>query len=97
MPTAGARVCRRPEGEVRRTGESRALSLRTLLEKLNKISAKVVKRNGYFILQLAQVAIPMVLSGDILRQIHGLRSALDIGPESRAQSRPTRRQRPTEG
>ena len=90
VPTAGARVCRRPEGEVRRTGESRALSLRTLLEKLNKISAKVVKHSGHFMLQLAEVAI---LDGSI----HGLRSALDIGPEPRAQSRPTRRQRPTEG
>ena len=57
----------------------------------------VVKRNGHFILQLAQVAIPMVLSGDILRQIHGLRSAFDIGPEPRPQSSPTQRRRPTEG
>ena len=48
-------------------------SLTTLREKLIKIGAKVVRHGRYITFQLAEVAIPRPLFGEILRLIDGLR------------------------
>ena len=50
-------------------------SLTALREKLIKIGAKVVRHGRYLTVQLAEVAIPRDLFGEILRQIDGLRPA----------------------
>jgi hypothetical protein len=48
-------------------------SLTALLEKLIKISAKVVRHGRYITFQLAEVAIPRALFAEILRLLNGLR------------------------
>jgi len=45
----------------------------TLRDKLIKIGAKVVRHGRYVTFQLAEVAIPRRLFGEILRLIDGLR------------------------
>ncbi len=50
-------------------------SLTTLREKLIKIGAKVVRHGRYITFQMAEVAIPRTLFGEILRLIDGLRPA----------------------
>ena len=48
-------------------------SLTSLREKLIKIGAKVVSHSRYVTFQLAEVAVPRKLFGEILRLIDGLR------------------------
>ncbi len=48
-------------------------SLTTLREKLVKIGAKVASNGRYVSFQLAEVAVPRNLFGEILRLIHELR------------------------
>ncbi len=48
-------------------------SLTSLREKLIKIGAKVVRHGRYVIFQMAEVAVPRELFGEILRLIDGLR------------------------
>ncbi len=48
-------------------------SLTTLREKLVKIGAKAVRHGRYVTFQLAEVAIPLPLSAEILHLIAGLR------------------------
>ena len=48
-------------------------SLTSLREKLVKIGAKVVRHGRYVIFQMAEVAVPRKLFGEILRLIDGLR------------------------
>jgi hypothetical protein len=50
-------------------------SLTTLLTKLVKIGAKVVRHGRYITFQMAEVAIPRPLFAEILRLIDGLRPA----------------------
>ncbi len=50
-------------------------SLTTLREKLVKIGAKVVRHDRYVTFQMAEVAVPRELFGQILRPIDGLRPA----------------------
>ncbi len=50
-------------------------SLTTLLEKLIKIGAKVLRHGRYITFQMAEVAIPRTLFVEILRLIDGLRPA----------------------
>ncbi len=47
----------------------------TMREKPIKIGAKVVRHGRYITFQLAEVAIPRPLFGEILRLIDGLRPA----------------------
>jgi hypothetical protein len=49
-------------------------SLTSLREKLIKIGAKVVSHGRYVTFQMAEVAVPRKLFGEILRLIDGLRS-----------------------
>ena len=55
-------------------------SMRTLKEKLIKIGAKVVSHGRYVAFQMAEVAIPRNLFGDILRLIAELRPPPDPAP-----------------
>ena len=48
-------------------------SLTSLREKLVKIGAKVVRHARYAVFQMAEVAVPRELFGQILRLIDGLR------------------------
>ena len=48
-------------------------SLTTLRDKLIKIGAKVMRHGRYVTCQLAEVAVPRTLSGEILRLIGELR------------------------
>jgi len=48
-------------------------SLTSLREKLVKIGAKVVRHGRYVIFQMAEIAVPRELFGEILRLIDGLR------------------------
>jgi len=48
-------------------------SLRTLREKLIKIGAKVISHSRYVIFQMAEVAVPRELFGEILARIRWLR------------------------
>ena len=48
-------------------------SLTTLREKLIKIGAKIVRHGRYVVFQMAEVAVPRDLFGDILRRIDRLR------------------------
>jgi len=50
-------------------------SLRTLREKLIKIGAKVVSHSHYVIFQMAEVAVPQTLFGEILKRIERLRAS----------------------
>jgi hypothetical protein len=52
----------------------RRWSLTTLREKLVKIGAKVVRHAGYVMFQLAEVAVPRRLFGQILARIECLRA-----------------------
>ena len=52
-------------------------SLTTLREKLVKIGAKVVRHGRYVAFQMAEVAVPKMLSAEILRLIAQLRPQLD--------------------
>ena len=49
-------------------------SLRTLREKLIKIGAKVVRHSQYVVFQMAEVAVPRNLFGEILDRIGRLRA-----------------------
>ena len=51
-------------------------SLTSLREKLIKIGAKVVSHGRYGTFQMAEVAVPRKLFGEILRLIDGLRLRL---------------------
>ena len=51
----------------------REWSLTTLKEKLIKIGAKVVRHARYFIFQMAEVAVPRALLGEIVERIRKLR------------------------
>jgi len=53
-------------------------SLTTLLEKLIKIGAKVIRHARYVIFQMAEVAVPRRLFNTILRRIRRLRSPLPV-------------------
>ena len=55
-------------------------SLSRLREKLVKIGAKVVRHGRYVAFQMAEVAIPRTLFGDILRLIAELRPPSDSAP-----------------
>ena len=55
-------------------------SLTSLKEKLIKIGAKVVSHGRYVAFQMAEVAIPRNLFGDILRLIAELRPPPDPAP-----------------
>ena len=55
-------------------------SLSRLREKLVKIDAKVVRHGRYVAFQMAEVAIPRTLFGDILRLIAELRPPSDSAP-----------------
>ena len=48
-------------------------SLTSLREKLIKIGAKVVSHGRYVTFQMAEIAVPRKLFGEILRLIEGLR------------------------
>ena len=48
-------------------------SLTSLRERLIKIGAKVVRHGRYVVFQMAEVAVPRKLFGEILRLIDGLR------------------------
>ena len=48
-------------------------SLTTLLEKLVKIGARIVRHGRYVVFQLAEVAVPRALFAEILRRIAWLR------------------------
>jgi hypothetical protein len=48
-------------------------SLTSLREKLVKIGAKVVRHARYAVFQMAEVAVPKEMFGQILRLIDGLR------------------------
>ena len=48
-------------------------SLTTLREKLVKIGARIVRHGRYVVFQLAEVAAPRALFGEILRRIERLR------------------------
>ncbi len=50
-------------------------SLTTLRKKLVKIGANIVSHGRYVTFQLAEVAVPRELFGEILRLIDGLRPA----------------------
>jgi hypothetical protein len=58
----------------------RRWSLTTLREKLTKIGAKVVRHAGYVTFQLAEVAVPRRLFGQILARIERLRQAVAPAP-----------------
>jgi hypothetical protein len=47
--------------------------MRTLSEKLIKIGAKVVKYSRYAVFQMAEVAVPRSVFGEILNRIRQLR------------------------
>ena len=51
----------------------REWSLTTLKEKLIKIGAKVVRHARYFIFQMAEVAVPWALLGEIIERIRKLK------------------------
>ena len=57
----------------RRANFRHAPSLTSLLEKLVKVGAKVVRHNRYIIFQMAEVAVPRELFREILHLIDGLR------------------------
>ena len=52
-------------------------SLRTLREKLIKIGAKVIRHSRYVLFQMAEVAVPRNLFGEILDRIGRLRASPD--------------------
>ncbi|MBY0586827.1 IS1380 family transposase [bacterium] len=58
----------------------RRWSLTTLREKLVKIGAKVVRHAGYITFQLAEVAVPRRLFGEILCRIERLRALVAPAP-----------------
>jgi Transposase DDE domain group 1 len=51
-------------------------SLTTLREKLVKIGARIVRHGRYVVFQLAEVAVPRALFGEILRRIDRLQASL---------------------
>jgi hypothetical protein len=53
-------------------------SLRTLRDKLIKIGAKVVNHSRYVIFQMAEVAVPQTLFGEILDRIRQLRASPEL-------------------
>ena len=53
-------------------------SLRTLREKLIKIGAKVIRHSRYVIFQMAEVAVPRILFGEILDRIGRLRARAEL-------------------
>jgi len=57
-------------------------SLRTLIEKLIKIGAKIVKHSRYLIFQMAEVAVPKALFYEILERIGQLRWTEALLPPS---------------
>ena len=60
---------------------TRDWSLMSLKEKLIKIGAKVVSHRRYIAFQMAEVAIPRDLLGDILRLVAELRPPPDLALE----------------
>ncbi|UCG59363.1 MAG: IS1380 family transposase [Phycisphaerales bacterium] len=53
-------------------------SLRTLREKLIKIGAKVIRHSRYVVFQMAEVAVPRKLFGEILDRIGQLRTSPEL-------------------
>ena len=53
-------------------------SLTTLRDKLIKIGAKVIRHSRYVVFQMAEVAVPRDLFGDILARIGRLRASPDV-------------------
>jgi len=53
-------------------------SLRTLREKLIKIGAKVIRHSRYVVFQMAEVAVPRILFGEILARIWRLRASPEL-------------------
>jgi hypothetical protein len=51
-------------------------SLTTLREKLVKIGARIVRHGRYVVFQLAEMAVPRALFGEILRRIDRLQASL---------------------
>ena len=53
-------------------------SLTTLRDKLIKIGAKVIRHSRYVVFQMAEVAVPRDLFGDILARIGRFRASPDV-------------------